>query len=181
MTPAITSFRMADLMRSLEIEFMPIARDKGLDLRFVACSLPVESDRSLLRRLLQNFISNAIKYTPRGRVLIGCRRRGDALEISIFDTGVGIPEDKLPLVFERFYRADPSRADGGAGLGLSIAATIVQQHRGAIGVQPTPGGGATFWIELQGTDLDPEQQVEPDQLRALTRSDGSPNGADPQD
>ena len=57
----------------------------------------------------------------------------------------------------------------------------VQQHRGAIGVQPTPGGGATFWIELQGTDLDPEQQVEPDQLRALTRSDGSADGADPQD
>ncbi len=61
MTPSITSFKMADLMRSLEIEFAPIARDKGLDLRFVPCSLPVESDRSLLRRLLQNFISNAIK------------------------------------------------------------------------------------------------------------------------
>ena len=64
----------------------------------------------------------------------------------------------------------PAGVLGGAGLGLSIAATIVQQHRGAIGVQPTPGGGATFWIELQGTDLDPEQQVEPDQLRALTSS-----------
>ena len=78
-------------------------------------------------------------------------------------------------MFERFYRTDSSRVrsasqGGGAGLGLSIAATIVQQHRGAIGVQPTPGGGATFWIELQGTDLDPEQQVEPDQLRALTGS-----------
>src|SRR5664279_2590635 len=70
MTPAITSFKMSDLMRSLEIEFAPIARAKGLQLTLVPCSLPVESDRLLLRRLLQNFVSNAIKYTPRGGVLV---------------------------------------------------------------------------------------------------------------
>ena len=86
MTPSISSFKMADLMRSLEIEFTPIARAKGLHLIFVPCSLPVQSDRSLLRRLLQNFISNAIKYTPRGRVLVGCRRRGQSLQIGIYDT-----------------------------------------------------------------------------------------------
>ena len=78
-------------MRSLEIEFAPIARAKGLELTFVPCSLPVESDRSLLRRLLQNLISNAIKYTPRGRVLVGCRRHGQSLQIGVYDTGVGIP------------------------------------------------------------------------------------------
>src|SRR5947199_8651478 len=91
MKPSITSFRIGDLMRSLEIEFTPVARAKGLKLTFVPCSLPVESDRLMLRRLLQNLISNAIKYTPRGRVLIGCRRRGTALQIGVYDTGVGIP------------------------------------------------------------------------------------------
>ena len=91
MTTSISSFKMADLMRSLEIEFAPIARAKGLELAFVPCSLPVESDRSLLRRLLQNLISNAIKYTPRGRVLVGCRRHGQSLKICVYDTGVGIP------------------------------------------------------------------------------------------
>src|SRR6202007_1086858 len=76
MTTSITSFKIGDLMRSLEIEFAPIARAKGLELIIVPCALPVQSDRALLRRLLQNFISNAIKYTPRGPLLVGCRRPG---------------------------------------------------------------------------------------------------------
>jgi signal transduction histidine kinase len=94
MTPSIGSFRIGDLMRSLEIEFTPIARAKGIDLTFVSCSLPVESDRLMLRRLLQNLISNAIKYTLHGRVLVGCRRRGQSLQITIHDTGVGVPAVK---------------------------------------------------------------------------------------
>jgi len=102
MTSAITSFKMSDLMRSLEIEFAPIARAKGLKLTFVPCSLPVESDRLLLRRLLQNLVSNAIKYTPRGRVLVGCRRRGQSLQIGVYDTGVGIPILKRGEILRSF-------------------------------------------------------------------------------
>src|SRR4030081_2628720 len=104
MTTAITSFKMSDLRRSLEIEFAPIARAKGLKLTFVPCSLPVESDRVLLRRLLQNLISNAIKYTPRGRVLVGCRRHGQSLRIGVYDTGVGIPVLKRSEIFKEFHR-----------------------------------------------------------------------------
>ena len=111
MTTSISSFKMADLMRSLEIEFAPIARAKGLELAFVPCSLPVQSDRSLLRRLLQNFIPNAIKYTPRGRVLVGCRRHGQSLQIGVWDTGVGIPGDETRLMgFPAWNRARGSPA-----------------------------------------------------------------------
>src|SRR5438067_1795223 len=118
MTTAITSFKMSDLMRSLEIEFAPIARAKGLKLSFVPCSLPVQSDLLLLRRLLQDLISNAIKYTPRGRVLVGCRRHGQSLQIRVFDTGVGIPVIKRREIFKEFHRLEQgARIARGLGLG----------------------------------------------------------------
>jgi len=148
----------------------------------------VMGDEASLRQVILNLVGNANRHTPKGSPVefaVG-RLEDGRVRIEVRDHGEGIDDDQREKVFERFYRTDSSRVrsasqGGGAGLGLSIAATIVQQHRGAIGVQPTPGGGATFWIELQGTDLDPEQQVEPDQLRALTRSAGSPDGAGPQD
>ncbi|KWV48373.1 hybrid sensor histidine kinase/response regulator [Bradyrhizobium macuxiense] len=149
MTPSISSFRMADLMRSLEIEFAPIARDKGLDLYFVPCSLPVESDRSLLRRLLQNFISNAIKYTPRGRVLVGCRRRGDRLQISIYDTGVGIPVQKRSEIFKEFHRLEQgARIARGLGLGLSIVERLARVLNHRIAIDANPGGGSVFSVSV---------------------------------
>ena len=127
MATSISSFKMADLMRSLEIEFAPIARAKGLELTFVPCSLPVESDRSLLRRLLQNFISNAIKYTPRGRVLVGCRRHGQSLQIGVYDTGVGIPVTKRGEIFKEFHRLEQgARIARGLGLGLSIVERLAR-------------------------------------------------------
>ena len=106
MTPSFTSFRLGDLMRSLEIEYAPIARARGVELTFVPCSLPVASDRLMLRRLLQNLISNAIKYTPQGRVLVGCRRRGQSLQIGIYDTGVGIPVLKRTEIFKELHRLE---------------------------------------------------------------------------
>src|SRR5262249_49401467 len=75
MKPEIVSFRIDELLRQIEVEFAPLAREKGLRLTFVPSSRVIESDRRLLRRLLQNLVSNAVKYTPRGRVLVGCRRR----------------------------------------------------------------------------------------------------------
>jgi signal transduction histidine kinase/CheY-like chemotaxis protein len=149
MTTSITSFKMADLMRSLEIEFAPIARAKGLQLTFVPCSLPAESDRALLRRLLQNFISNAIKYTPRGRVLVGCRRRGQSLHIGIYDTGVGIPVAKRGEIFKEFHRLEQgARIARGLGLGLSIVERLARVLNHGIALQANASGGSVFSVTV---------------------------------
>jgi Na+/proline symporter/signal transduction histidine kinase/PAS domain-containing protein len=147
MTPSITRFKIGDLMRSLEIEFAPIARAKGLRLTFVPCSLPVESDRSLLRRLLQNFISNAIKYTPRGCVLVGCRRHGQSLRIGIYDTGVGIPVQKRGEIFKEFHRLEQgARIARGLGLGLSIVERLARVLNHGIAIDANAGGGSVFSV-----------------------------------
>src|SRR3954462_6730555 len=147
MTTSISSFKMADLMRSLEIEFAPIARAKGLELAFVPCSLPVESDRSLLRRLLQNFISNAIKYTPRGRVLVGCRRHGQSPQIGVYDTGVGIPVTKRGEIFKEFHRLEQgARIARGLGLGLSIVERLARVLNHGIALDANAGGGSVFSV-----------------------------------
>jgi Na+/proline symporter/signal transduction histidine kinase len=149
MTPSISSFKMADLMRSLEIEFTPIARAKGLELIFVPCSLPVQSDRALLRRLLQNFISNAIKYTPRGRVLVGCRRRGRSLQIGVYDTGVGIPALKRGEIFKEFHRLEQgARIARGLGLGLSIVERLARVLNHGIAIDSVASGGSVFSVTV---------------------------------
>src|SRR6266550_620679 len=149
MTPSVTSFKIGDLMRSLEIEFAPSARAKGLELTFVSCSLPVESDRSLLRRLLQNFISNAIKYTPHGRVLVGCRRHGQSLKICIYDTGVGIPIVKRTEIFKEFHRLEQgARIARGLGLGLSIVERLARVLNHGIAISANPSGGSVFSVTV---------------------------------
>ncbi|MGB9116979.1 PAS domain-containing hybrid sensor histidine kinase/response regulator [Bradyrhizobium sp.] len=149
MTTSITGFKIGDLMRSLEIEFAPIARAKGLKLTFVPCSLPVESDRLLLRRLLQNLISNAIKYTPRGRVLVGCRRHGQSLQIGIYDTGVGIPVLKRGEIFKEFHRLEQgARIARGLGLGLSIVERLARVLNHGIALDAIASGGSFFSVTV---------------------------------
>jgi signal transduction histidine kinase/CheY-like chemotaxis protein len=153
MTPSISSFRIGDLMRSLEIEFAPVARAKDLDLTFVTSSLPVKSDRVLLRRLLQNLISNAIKYTPQGRVLIGARRRGRMLQLEIYDTGVGIPVQKRREIFKEFHRLDQgARIARGLGLGLSIVERIARVLDHTVTIDSNRSGGSRFAVRLPIAD-----------------------------
>jgi signal transduction histidine kinase len=149
MTPTLSSFRIGDMMRSLEIEFAPMAQAKSLELTFVPCSMPVRSDRVLLRRLMQNLISNAIKYTPRGRVLVGCRRHGAMLKICIYDTGVGIPPSKRAEIFKEFHRLDQgARIARGLGLGLSIVERLARVLKHTIAIESNRGGGSLFSVAV---------------------------------
>jgi len=149
MKPELSSFRIDDIMRQLEVEFAPLAREKGLTLTFVPSTRSVRSDRRLLRRLLQNLVSNAIKYTPRGRVLIGCRHNGGRMRIDVYDTGLGIPQSKKRAIFQEFHRLDQgAKVARGLGLGLSIVERIgrVLDHR--IALQSKTGKGSQFSVEV---------------------------------
>jgi two-component system CheB/CheR fusion protein len=117
--PDITDFSIDPVLARVCEEQALVAASKGLQLRTVACSAVVRSDRSLLARMVGNLLANAIKYADRGKVLVGCRHRAGTLRIEVWDTGIGIAADQLDAIFEEFYRADrsdPSRS--GLGLGL---------------------------------------------------------------
>ena len=112
---------------------------------------PVEAafDRESVRRAASIVLDNAVKYTPEGgEVVVAVRERDGAVELEVADNGAGIPEDQLPLIFERFHRADPSRTEGGAGLGLSIARQIAEAHGGIMEAESRPGRGSTFTLSL---------------------------------
>jgi Na+/proline symporter/signal transduction histidine kinase len=149
MTPEIAAFPVDDLFRKLQSDFAPLARDRGLDLVFMPCSLSIRSDRRLLRRLLQNLVSNAIKYTLTGRVLVGCRRRGGRLRIDVCDTGIGIPSDKRSAVFAEFQRLDEAaKVARGLGLGLSIVERIARVLDHPITLASETHHGTRFSIEV---------------------------------
>src|SRR5947209_6776807 len=149
MKPEIVRFRIDELLRQLEVEFTPLAQEKGLKLKFAPCSLTVQSDRRLLRRLLQNLVSNAIKYTVTGRVLVGCRGRDGYLRIHVYDTGLGIPVSKQEAIFEEFHRLDAgAKVARGLGLGLSIVERIARVLDHKISLASAPGRGSRFSVEV---------------------------------
>ncbi len=156
MRPEFASFRIDELMHQIELEFAPLALAKGLDLTFMPCSAVVRADRRLLRRLVQNLVSNAIKYTPEGRVLVGGRRRGGALRIDVYDTGVGIPQGKQRDIFMEFHRLDEgAKIARGLGLGLSIVERIARVLGGDVTVVSSVGRGSHFAVTVPLSNVAP--------------------------
>jgi Na+/proline symporter/signal transduction histidine kinase len=135
----------ANLLR----EYEPLATKKGLELRVLPTAAWVETDRRLLRRVLQNLVSNAIKYTPSGAVLLGATQRGDNIIVHVSDTGPGIDPANHALIFKEFQRLEEHKAmAAGLGLGLSIVQRIGRVLGAEIGLTSEPGRGSTFWIAL---------------------------------
>jgi signal transduction histidine kinase/ActR/RegA family two-component response regulator len=147
--PEMACFCIGDLLQTLAVEFQPIAQERGLQLRVLPSRLAVRSDRKMLRRVLQNLISNALKYTPKGRVLVGCRRAGAALRIEVHDTGPGIPENKRKLIFQEFQRlGQEGGPKPGLGLGLSIVERIAKTLKAPLKLSSRLGAGACFAIAV---------------------------------
>ncbi|MCT8998258.1 PAS domain-containing hybrid sensor histidine kinase/response regulator [Chelativorans intermedius] len=151
--PSPSVFRLNGLLGQIATDFQPLAAEKGLGLTIVPSSLSVRTDRNLFRRLVQNLVSNAVKYTRRGRVLVGVRRRGALLELQVLDTGIGIAENALNTVFREFTRLDEGMREArGLGLGLSIVDRIARVLRLEIRIRSEPGKGTCFSVILPASD-----------------------------
>ncbi len=172
--PEFSAFRIEALLQRVGVEFAPLAREKGLDLTVMPCSVSVRSDRRLLGRLVQNLVSNAIKYTPAGRVLVGCRRCGTMLRIDVCDTGIGIPHSKRRAVFKEFHRLDQgARVARGVGLGLSIVERIGRVLDCKISLESQLGRGSRFSVEVpQAAAADCEIVARASARREVGRLDG---------
>jgi two-component system, chemotaxis family, CheB/CheR fusion protein len=144
------SFPIGDLIERLRTEFAYHAEARNLGWRVVANGLTVRSDPRLLEQMLRNLLSNAMKYTAHGRVLLGCRRHGDKLRIEVWDTGPGIDEGQLQRIFEEFHQLDnPSRERSrGLGLGLAIVQRLADLLGHGIDVRSRLGKGSVFAVEI---------------------------------
>ena len=143
-------FPIGDLFCALEQEYGPLAHEEGLGFRVVPSAVMVRSDPALLGRILRNFVSNAIRYTREGRIVLGCRRMGGRARIEIWDTGIGIPNDHLGDIFEEFQRFNVPQhlRERSYGLGLAIVSRIARILGHRIGVRSWEGKGSVFSIEI---------------------------------
>jgi signal transduction histidine kinase/CheY-like chemotaxis protein len=148
--PRLSDFAIQPMLTRLAQEFEAQGAAKGLDFRMVPSTAVVRSDPVLLERMLRNLLNNALRYTSRGGILLGCRRSGDRLNLAVVDTGIGIPREKQQAVFEDFFQiGNPERdRSQGLGLGLPIVARMARLLDHPISVKSAPGHGSAFSISV---------------------------------
>ena len=158
----VADFAVATLLERLTTAFAPSAAEKGLRLRVVPSRLYVRSDPVLLERILLNLAANALRYTQRGGVLIGCRRRGTRVRIEVWDTGIGIAPEQRQAIFQEFYQAADAQGTGqGLGLGLAIAARLAALLGSRIEVASRLGQGSVFSVEVHAGSRRPRPSPTP--------------------
>jgi CheY-like chemotaxis protein len=146
--PSIKDFSATELFDSLAADFLKPAQEKGLEWRIVRSGLWLRTDRQMLEEMLRNLLSNAIRYTDHGRILVGCRRVADSARIQVWDSGVGISGEDIPKIFEEHYQAPRTAQLGGFGLGLAIVQRLAKMLGHRVDVISTPGKGSGFSIEV---------------------------------
>ena len=145
---ASTTIPAGDILASLAQEFEAEAARRNLAFRRVASRTVIACDPALLRRILRQLLDNAMKFTPGGKVLLGTRRHGSMLRLTVGDTGIGIPADQQDFIFVEYNQLDAGREAGGLGLGLAIARRLATLAGLQIGVRSVPGKGSLFWIDV---------------------------------
>jgi PAS domain S-box-containing protein len=148
--PRLTNFSLATLLGRVQAEFGPLSADKRLTLKVLPTAAIVRSDPTLLERIVQNLLSNAIRYTVGGRILVGCRTRGQTLRIEVWDQGIGIPEDRVGDIFQEFYQIGNTERDRsqGLGLGLAIVKRLSALLDHPVQVRSVLGRGSVFRVDV---------------------------------
>jgi signal transduction histidine kinase/CheY-like chemotaxis protein len=146
--PSISEFSLNEIFEPLAGDFVASLQEAGLRLCIVRSELIIRSDRRMLAEMIRNLLSNALRYTDKGRILLGCRRAGDHVRIEVWDSGVGITEDQLPRIFDEYYQGTGGAERGGFGLGLAIVKRLgdILNHR--VEVRSIAGKGTRFFIEV---------------------------------
>ncbi len=146
--PSVSEFSLSEIFESLDGDFVAPLEEKGLRLRIIRSGLVIRSDRRMLAEMIRNLLSNAVRYTDRGRILLGSRRAGDNVRIEVWDSGVGITEDQLPHIFDEYYQGTDSAERGGFGLGLAIVKRLGEILDHKVEVRSISGKGTRFFIEV---------------------------------
>lgn len=146
---------LARLVQDMEVQYAPVARERGLRLRTRTAAAQVRSDPVLLKRLVGNLLLNALKNTHQGGVLLAARRRRGVWCIEIWDTGVGIAKEHQQAIFQEFYRIPLQGTEEGFGLGLAIVSRLSQALGHPVGMASRPGRGSVFWVALHSADVAP--------------------------
>ncbi len=148
--PEVSDFTVAALFEELRREFACVAVDKGLELHVEPCADRVRSDPSLVEQILRNLLSNAIKYTRQGMILLRCLRQAATVRVEVLDTGIGIPADQIPFIYDEFYQiaVPPNVTREGYGLGLSIVSRLVKLLGLSLEVRSELGRGSSFSLQL---------------------------------
>jgi two-component system, sensor histidine kinase len=147
--PAVDAFPLLPLMQRVAEAERPFAAQKGLALRLAPTSVVVRSDEMLLGRMLRHLVSNAIRHTERGGVVVGCRRMGrDRVRLLVADSGAGIPAEEQERIFDEYHRLEGTRL-GGLGLGLPIVRRLGELLGHSIALRSAPGRGSAFSVELE--------------------------------
>ena len=167
--PQPRHFLIGELFARVEVHTRPVAFEKGLDLKFHGDRRVAHADPNLLERVVRNLISNAIRYTEEGGVIVSCRRRGGRLLIQVWDSGVGIAEDDRERIFEEFYQVSnstalPPNARRGMGLGLAIVRRLIDLMGLSLELRTRPGHGSVFSVLVP--EGDPQQLATPVQIDA---------------
>ncbi|URF50143.1 PAS-domain containing protein [Dinoroseobacter shibae] len=145
----VSSVPLNTVFDAIREQFSPLAAQKGLEFKVMPCAVVLESDPSYLRRIVANLVSNAIRYTAEGRVLVGARRNGNSIRIEVWDTGPGIPEAKQDIIFQEFERLDAkASASEGLGLGLAIVERACARLGHPLGLWSVMGQGSGFFVNV---------------------------------